>query len=230
MRKILPVPYIDQSEKWPTGCESVSAVMLLRFLGFDIDVDTFIQRYLPMAPMEKAEDLFTVLWGTGPDPNRFFCGSPYDPDGFGCYAGVIEASLNNIFREMQPSKGDAGPAETGITQNTPGGAMPVYTAENATGRSTEELLLEIDEGRPVVYWATIDLMPHRDGPMWARSDNGELFVWKSNEHCMLLTGYDTERDTLVFNDPWNNHGVVDYDRKLVEKRHAEMDRMACIVQ
>ena len=27
----LDVPYIDQSVKYPTGCESVSAVMLLAF-------------------------------------------------------------------------------------------------------------------------------------------------------------------------------------------------------
>ena len=33
MHKI-EVPYIDQSVKYPTGCESVSAVMLLKYLGF----------------------------------------------------------------------------------------------------------------------------------------------------------------------------------------------------
>ena len=42
MHKIT-VPYIDQSIKYPTGCESVSAVMLLRFLGYDITVDEFIE-------------------------------------------------------------------------------------------------------------------------------------------------------------------------------------------
>ena len=29
----IDVPYIDQSKLYPTGCESVSTVMLLRFLG-----------------------------------------------------------------------------------------------------------------------------------------------------------------------------------------------------
>ena len=32
MQKIISVPYIDQTEKYPTGCESISAVMLLQFL------------------------------------------------------------------------------------------------------------------------------------------------------------------------------------------------------
>ena len=40
MRKI-QVPYIDQSIKYPTGCESVSAVMLLKYLGYEITVDEF---------------------------------------------------------------------------------------------------------------------------------------------------------------------------------------------
>lgn len=35
----IDVPYIDQSKLYPTGCESVSTVMLLRFLGIDITVD-----------------------------------------------------------------------------------------------------------------------------------------------------------------------------------------------
>lgn len=38
MHKI-EVPYIDQSVKYPTGCESVSAVMLLKYLGYEITVD-----------------------------------------------------------------------------------------------------------------------------------------------------------------------------------------------
>ena len=45
MRKI-QVPYIDQSIKYPTGCESVSAVMLLKYLGYEITVDEFIQNCL----------------------------------------------------------------------------------------------------------------------------------------------------------------------------------------
>ena len=43
-RVIIEAPYIDQSLRWPTGCESVSAVMLLRYLGYDITVDEFIYR------------------------------------------------------------------------------------------------------------------------------------------------------------------------------------------
>ena len=74
MRKI-QVPYIDQSIKYPTGCESVSAVMLLKYLGYEITVDEFIQNCLECREMEIRDG---VLYG--PDPNKFFCGNPYDEE------------------------------------------------------------------------------------------------------------------------------------------------------
>ena len=30
MKKIVPAPYIDQTERWVNGCESISSVMLLQ--------------------------------------------------------------------------------------------------------------------------------------------------------------------------------------------------------
>ena len=42
MQKIISVPYIDQTEKYPTGCESISAVMMLQYLGYDINPEQFI--------------------------------------------------------------------------------------------------------------------------------------------------------------------------------------------
>ena len=92
MKKIIEVPYISQSPSWPTGCESVSAVMLLRHLGIDITVDAFIEKYLEKQGFtEKEGELF------GPDPRKYFCGSPYDEDAYGCYAPVIRRALTKVF-------------------------------------------------------------------------------------------------------------------------------------
>ena len=44
--KIIKAPYINQGDKFPTGCESVSAVMLLQYLGYSITVEEFIADYL----------------------------------------------------------------------------------------------------------------------------------------------------------------------------------------
>lgn len=43
MKKIIQVPHINQTEKYPTGCESISAVMLLQYLGIDITPERFIE-------------------------------------------------------------------------------------------------------------------------------------------------------------------------------------------
>ena len=65
MHKRIEVPYLDQSEAYPTGCESVSTVMLLQYLGYDISVDTFIEQYLEKENFEEREGVWY-----GPDQER----------------------------------------------------------------------------------------------------------------------------------------------------------------
>ena len=188
-RVIIEAPYIDQSPRWPTGCESVSAVMLLRYLGYDITVDEFINNDLEMQDFrEENGDVF------GPDPRKYFCGSPYDPDAFGCYAPVIVNALSKVF---------AGERK--------------YESADETGTSEKELLEKyIDRGMPVIFWACIDMREPVTGPQWRLYDTGEWFTWISNEHCMLLVGYDDEK--YYFNDPHNGNGLTGYARDIVEKR------------
>ena len=79
MKNIIATPYINQTPKYPTGCESVSAVMLLQYLGYSITPEEFIDIYLEKKEFEKKEG---ILYG--PDPNKYFCGSPYAENSFGC--------------------------------------------------------------------------------------------------------------------------------------------------
>lgn len=191
----IKVPYIDQSVKYPTGCESVSTVMLLQFLGYDITVDEFIEKYLNKRDFEdRAGQLF------GPNPYEEFCGSPYDEESFGCYAPVIRNALERAI-------GDA------------------YEIIDETGTSMEDLLANyIDQGMPVIFWACINMREPIVGPSWKLLDGGEEFTWISNEHCMLLVGYDEEG--YYFNDPYDNNGVIRYDKAVVEDRHAAQHSMA----
>ena len=191
----IEVPYIDQSVKYPTGCESVSTVMLLQFLGYDMTVDEFIEKYLNKRDFEdRAGQLF------GPNPYEEFCGSPYDDESFGCYAPVICNALEHAI-------GDA------------------YDIIDETGTSIEELVKNyIDQGMPVIFWACINMREPIVGPSWKLLDNGEEFTWISNEHCMLLVGYDEAG--YYFNDPYENNGVIRYDKTIVEDRHAAQHSMA----
>lgn len=198
--KLIPnVPYLDQSILYPTGCESVSTVMLLQYLGYSITVDEFIERYLPLRPFEMRDgQLF------GPDPNCHFCGSPYDPDSFGCYAPVICRSLEKIIGDR-------------------------YEIRNETGTPISQLLTDyIDQDMPVIFWACINMRAPITGPSWKLLDTGSPFTWISNEHCMLLIGYDEEH--YYFHDPYENHGCIAYPRPLVEARHTAQYEMAVGVQ
>ena len=47
--KLIKAPYISQEGKYPTGCEIISAVMLLNYLGFFIDG----RRIYPHLPGQK---------------------------------------------------------------------------------------------------------------------------------------------------------------------------------
>ena len=189
--KLIPVPYLDQTQNGaPTGCESVTAVMLLQYLGYSIGIREFIDRYLDKEPFEERDGLLY-----GPDPRRAFAGDPYDPDAMGCYAPVICRSLRRVL----------------------GGSWQVM---DETGASLPDLTARyIDRDMPVILWATIDMRDIVIGPEWRLKDTGEPFVWRSNEHCLLLVGYDDGH--YIFNDPWENRGVIAYPKELVEDRYAK---------
>lgn len=206
--KRIEVPYIDQSIRYPTGCESVSAVMLLRFLGYPVTVDSFIDEALDTENFEMRDgELY------GPDPMKSFCGSPYDADSFGCYAPVICRALDRVFQKLSSY-------ETAPERKT-----PEYEAVNETGTPIRKLLeTYIDNGMPVIFWACIDMREPVMGPEWRLTDTGETFMWISNEHCMLLVGYD--ETGYYFNDPYENHGVVRYPKELTELRHEAQYSMA----
>lgn len=213
LKKVIKVPYIDQTKEWPTGCESVSAVMLLQYLGIDITVEEFVERHLERKPLfEKDGRLY------GADPRKVFVGSPADENSMGCYAPVIRKALKGALCR-------AAECGTGLR----GTVQDVWEPVDLTGVPVEVLLREyINNDMPVIFWTSIDLKETYAGPEWIVADTGETFEWRSNEHCMLLVGYDEEN--YYFNDPWHNHGLIGYGRKLVEKRHAEQYEMAVSVR
>lgn len=161
--RIKGVPVIAQMPDYPTGCESVSAVMALQFAGEKITVDTFIDQYL-----EKSSDFYSsggVRYG--PNPYEVFIGNPRSRSAFGCMAPVIEKALVKYFA-----------SETRVV--------------NATGKSMEALCRDyIDQGIPVMVWTSIKMIEPYYTSQWTLS-NGEEYRWLANEHCMLLTGYDQD--------------------------------------
>ena len=181
LEKQLSVPYISQEGSFPNGCESVSATMLLRYYGFDITPDKFIDSYLPCEPVR-------ISWGTryGPNPKLVYAGDPRsDSDGYGCFAPVIVKAMNSYLSD----KG--------------------YYAKSVTGTSLSTLASTyIDSGNPVLVWGTIGMKEIDRIIQWQSDDRTESFLYPANEHCMVFSGYDGEN--YWFSDPYDSNGTVAY--------------------
>ena len=143
----------------------------------------------------------------GCDPDKEFAGCPYEKNSFGCYPGVLVKAMNDCFLQK---------------------GVP-YRAEDATGKSTDELLTEgIGKGVPVIYWASEDMKPTHPGYSWVCKKDGKIIRWTAGTQCMLLIGSDVNE--LVFNDPMMPEGAVHYSRMTAVKRHAELDKRAVMVR
>lgn len=158
---VLEVPALSQTD-WPTGCESVSAVMALNWAGANLTVEDFVYGYLPM------DELWTDAGGRlcGPSPADAFIGDPAG-QGYGCFAPVLARAMS---------------------QAAPAG----YRALDLTGSPLSELACAyLRHNIPVVIWATMEMRPVEAGTQWMLPD-GETFTWPAGEHCLLLVGETSE--------------------------------------
>lgn len=210
-KKIIDIPYINQNDI-VYGCEAVSSTMILKYLGYEISGKNFADEYLIKKNWHIAEDGKMY----GPDPNAAFPGNPYVSSGincgFGCYAPSTAKSINKVLDENKH--------KTKIT----------------TGSSLPELQKNyIDNDIPVLIWATMDMKPSRKTCTWiidytdenSSLKHGDEFTWIAGEHCLVLVGYDDTN--YYFNDPYKNHGLIGYDKSLVEKRFEELGKQSLVV-
>lgn len=169
---ILDVPYIYQRIKYPNGCESVSAVMALQYMGVEIDVDEFISKYLDMgtAPYFSNGEWYAC------NPAEQFPGDPRTSEGWGCYPEVIKKAVDKMELEN---------LEAIVLKDV----------------SVSTLCSEFtDNGIPVVFWGTIDMQKTYSHITWRVEGTDDYHTWIMPFHCLLLVGYD--EDYYYFNDPW----------------------------
>lgn len=195
---MVSVPPLSQYPDYPTGCESVTAVMALHHAGVLISVEDFITNHLPCDDRFYEED--GLLYG--PDPYAVFIGDPRTPHSFGCMAPVIEQALRSCVGEEE-------------------------RVVNTTGETLSTLCRNyVDNGVPVLLWATMEMRPVSSGRMWFLPD-ARQFTWPSGEHCLLLVGYNESE--YLFNDP--RHGaVVAYDKNAVEVAYASLGKQSLVIQ
>ena len=187
----------------PTGCESVSTVAILNHLGIEITPEHFIEEYLPKQKFYRSNGKLY-----GPNPNEYFAGDPFLRSSLGCFPNVIIKALC----AMQ----DSGYAGTQTMQYFNLTGTPLSTlAENYISNDT-----------PVLIWVTIDMKESKEGMHYLLED-GTPYTWRSNEHCVVLCGYDEENYYIM--DPLADGETVGYPRELVEMRYKEMKQSAVVI-
>lgn len=132
-----------------------------------------------------------------------FAGNPRSSTSYGCFAPVIIQCAASYLR----------------TQDT---NMKIY---NYTGSDFSVLLEEVADGHPCIVWGTISLLEPYPAEQWIV--DGEICQWYSQEHCMVLIGYDFEKSTVTVADPL--YGIKTYDLGLFETRYDQMFKQALCI-
>ena len=197
---LLDVPYMNQKKDYINACESISTVMALHYLGIDITVDDFINKYLDKGKVPYYDENGVY---TGSDPWKVFPGDPTDETGWGCYAPVIVNALNKFLDK------------------------DTYDVQELYNEKISTLCSEyIDKGVPVIFWATINMQAPYKGASWKLMDSDKEFTWIRPMHCVLLIGYDDHY--YYFNDPWRNKASK-YKKADVERAYRGLYQQAVVV-
>ncbi len=197
------VPYYSQENILPTGCEIVSAKMLLEYYTHqETDVYDLIDLMQCQYPQEIDGQTYA------PHPENAFIGDPEDDSSFGCFAPIIVKTLNQLLPEA-------------------------YQAADISGKDLQEIAeTYLPQGKPVLIWATICMWePFPNVGWYLLDETGNptdiWYDWLANEHCMVLVGYDA--DYYYFNDPYDSHGLISYGREKTEQRFEQIGKYAAVV-
>ncbi len=197
------VPFQTQNGMLPTGCELVSALMMLQYHDVNVDIDAVVANTNSVYPEKIERNVYA------PHPTKAFIGSPDDPTSFGCYPPVITDMMSSLL---------------------PDSLEAVETTGTDLKELAETYL---PQGLPVLVWATIDMQETYEEIGWYLLDENnqptdEWFYWKAREHCLLLIGYN--ENYYFFHDPLADAAPTPYDRALVEERFASLGKMSAVVR
>ena len=101
-----------------------------------------------------------------------------------------------------------------------------HTAYDVSKLSLEELLPYVAAGNPVLLWLTSDL----EAPYFSSQSveyGGDSYRWYWNEHCVVLGGYDLEKQSVTLFDPLKGKAEESLER--VEEIYNQTGKYAMTV-
>lgn len=134
-----------------------------------------------------------------------FIGNPFTQSGGGIYSPGLTRTANKYLNSQESE----------------------LNAKNITDSTPEELYRYVSESTPVVIWNTVYNLPNNPTGNVVKWGEKE-YVWDRCEHCMVLSGYDLERNVVIVHDPIE--GVVERDADVFWERYEKLGSMALIIQ
>ncbi len=134
-----------------------------------------------------------------------YMGNPFTTGGAGIYSPGLTRTANK-YLDAQESD---------------------LNAKNVTDSTPEELYRYVAEGTPVVVWNTIYFIPNNPTGLkikWGK----KTYEWDRSEHCMVLSGYDLERNLVIVHDPIE--GIVERDADGFWEKYEKLGSMALIIR
>lgn len=182
------VPYLNQfTLGYPTGCEAVSATMVLKYAGYNVSADQLIEA-TPTDNRGKYYDNSTNSYYGG-NPFKVFVGHPSNGKSKGSY-GCFSEPIVTAMRKFAGNR-----------------------VKNISGCSVDILFEYIDNGKPLVVWGIKNAGTPEKGVTWKYPDGSGQFEEIVGEHCFVLIGYD--ENYVFLNDPSAGQNVRQPKQKFI---------------
>jgi len=134
---------------------------------------------------------------------KMFLGNPRSEHGFGCMSQPIADAAEKYF--------DNNSAD--------------MVVENVSGMDLDEVFEYVSKGLPMIVWNTMGMLPSYES--YEYDADGETLTWRSQEHCVVVIGYDYDAGVVYVSDPMA--GIVTRDMETFRTRYEELNRQAVLV-
>lgn len=174
--------------------------------GCEVTALTALLNYcgFEIGKVELCDNFLPIVSDTSATFDEAYIGDPKAANGFGCNAPVIVKTAESYFESADAE----------------------WSAMNLTGTDFQELFYQLDQGRPVIVWASMGLKNVKMTLRWKTEDGDEAW-FAELEHCMVLTGYDIENGVVYAADPLK--GNVEYSLERFESVYEQLGKQAVIV-
>ncbi|MBQ9828650.1 MAG: C39 family peptidase [Lachnospiraceae bacterium] len=131
-------------------------------------------------------------------------GDPSDETGLSVFTTGLKVTAENFLESM-------------------GSDLKCYDLD---GTSFDDLLKFVQAGHPVIVWTTTGMAePEFTGKYYKYS--GKKIEWYTNEHCVVLYGYDLDEGTVLISDPLD--GLVKRDLDKFRTIYDTVGRIAMVI-